>query len=647
MKKTLLLFCIFLACFAFLPAQNEEMCKIIEGEKLAAQWKIQMQRQAQTTSNTDDYDVKYYRLQLEVNPAVNFIRGKITTYFAPKVSGFMQMTFDAAASLNIDSAKYHGQVMAVSLAQNDQRTFYFPAILNANQLDSISIWYKGAPVGTGFGSFVQTTHGGTPVIWTLSEPYGAKDWWVCKQTLDDKADSVDVFIKTPNQYKAGSNGLLVNTLAEGNYNTYHWKHRYPIATYLVAIAVTNYAVYSDHLNNATGNLEILNYVYPEDSATAASSTPVLLDVIPYYESKFGNYPFRNEKYGHAQFGWGGGMEHQTMTFASSWGFMLLSHELAHQWFGDAVTCNSWGDIFLNEGFATYCAAMADEALSPPSVWDYWKQTTINDVSAQPNGSVYCTDTTSVNRLFDWRLTYQKGALFLHQMRWQLGDSLFFLGIKNYHTDPANYHKYGSIASLKAHWEAVSGQNLTEFFNDWYYGQGYPTYNISWSQATNGKVYFKLNQTTSDASVPFYEMPVPILLGSSGVQTQMVVLNHTYSGQIFEITPAFTVANISFDPERWLLAKSNVTIDNTLAIENSVTFSVAMQPNPAKDMLHLDSGNTQMEKGKIMDLQGRLVKEFSINHFQSDISVAEMCEGMYLIQLFAGEKMYQNKLIIKH
>ncbi|MBK7970327.1 MAG: hypothetical protein IPK08_16080 [Bacteroidetes bacterium] len=177
------------------------------------------------------------------------------------------------------------------------------------------------------------------MIWTLSEPYGSSDWWPCKNGLTDKADSIDIFLNVPNAMTGASNGILIAETPNGTTKLFHWKHKYPIA-YLICMAVTNYVKYS--LCPLAGDtLEIVNYVYPEDSLLATSQTDEIVSMVQLYDTLFGVYPFHNEKYGHAQFGWGGGMEHQTMTFVSNFGFDLLAHELAHHWFGDKVTYGSW------------------------------------------------------------------------------------------------------------------------------------------------------------------------------------------------------------------------------------------------------------------------------------------------------------------
>lgn len=284
----------------------------------------------------DDYDVVYHRCEWSVDPAVSFVAGKVTTYLSPFTSDFKTIRFDLSNAMTVDSIIYKQKTVAFTHT-NDLLSINLLNIIPKKVLDSVSVYYHGVPSQTGFGSFINSTHSGVPVIWTLSEPYGGSDWWPCKNGLSDKADSLDVIITTPAAYRGASNGILVSETTNGNLKTYHWKHRHPIATYLICMAATNYVQYTHNVPFGTTNTEVLNYIYPEDSASAASQTPMIVPVMQVYDSIFGVYPFADEKYGHCEFGWGGGMEHQTFTFVTAFYFELIAHELAHHWFGDKVT----------------------------------------------------------------------------------------------------------------------------------------------------------------------------------------------------------------------------------------------------------------------------------------------------------------------
>ncbi len=507
----------------------------------------------------DNYDLKYHRFNWRVDPAVRYIQGSVTSYFVPKASGFIEVNFDLSISLTTDSVKYHGSTRPFTHSASDVLKITLPSVIPTNTLDSIIVYYHGVPPNNGLGSFTTSTHNSTPVMWTLSEPFGAKEWWPCKQNLNDKVDSIDVYVTTPQAYRVASIGKLISETQSGSDKIYRWQSHYPIEAYLMAFAVTNFSVYSHYLPMGAGEtLEVLNYVYPENLATAQSQTPGILNVISLYDSLIIPYPFAKEKYGHCQFGWGGGMEHQTMSFVTNFSHSLIAHECAHQWFGDMVTCGSWQDIWLNEGFATYLEGLSQEFLFPAN-WYNWKLSKKNNITSVSSGSVLCDDTLNINRIFSSRLTYNKGAYLLHMLRWKLGDATFYQSLRNYLNDPALSFNYAKTPNLISHLEAASGQSLTTFFSQWYYKQGYPTYQVSWHRNGND-VVVKLNQTTSHASVTFFEMPVPIRFTAAGFDTTLV-FNHTFSGQVFTRTINFPATTASFDPELWLLSGNNtVTYD---------------------------------------------------------------------------------------
>ena len=158
------------------------------------------------TAASDNFDIKYYRCEWEVDPAIRYINGKITIYFKP-TEPVTSITLDMQSPLAADSVKRNGTSITYS-APSNTLVIDFGTTLPTNVLDSVSIWYQGVPANTGFGSFIQDNHAGTPVLWTLSESYGSRDWWPCKNGINDKADSIDIFITNPDIYKAASNGML-------------------------------------------------------------------------------------------------------------------------------------------------------------------------------------------------------------------------------------------------------------------------------------------------------------------------------------------------------------------------------------------------------------------------------------------------------
>jgi len=626
---------------AQVPDFIRETKQIAEQEKKENAWKIS---QGGTRGVGDDYDLKYHRCVWNIDPDVYYISGSVTSYFEPVSSNFSEVDFDFSYSMTVDSVLYHGSNLSFNQLINDELTIALPSVIPQGALDSISVFYEGQPIGSGFGSFIQSTHGANydPIIWTLSEPFGARDWWPCKQTLDDKADSIDIYVTCPQAYRDGSNGVLVSETQDGTNKTYHWKSHYPIAAYLVAIAVTNYSQYSNYAILSTGDsLRILNYVYPEDSALASSLTPAIVPVIELYDSLTEDYPFANEKYGHCEFGWGGGMEHQTMTYCVAFDEWLIAHECAHQWFGDKVTCGSWQDIWLNEGFATYFEGLTQQYLYPYN-WDSWKQSEVDYIVSEPDGSVMCTDTTDVGRIFDGRLTYSKGAYVLHMLRWQLGDSMFFAGLRQYLDDPAHAYGYAKTSDLEQHLETVSGQDLTTFFNQWYYNQGYPTYYLSWYPNGNS-VNINISQTQSDPSVSFFEMPVPVELKDATHDTT-VVLNNTFSGQSFIVNAGFMPDAVIFDPELWIIHANDVVTEvNDPMLNDDEMISVF--PNPASELLRITYHLHSSEPIIITDAAGHTVKTIESNSKQiADVDLTDFSPGFYFVKMLKGNIPLVKKFV---
>jgi len=593
-----------------------------------------------------NFDVKHYRCAWEIDPNVRYIKGKVRTTFVVKTDTASILFFDFYNGLTVDSVTFRKQ--KCSFGFQGQNLFWLKTgtMLNRNTLDSVSIFYKGIPNNSGFGAFNRQLHAGQPIIWTMSCPYAARDWWPCKQNLDDKADSIDLIITTPSQYRAAGNGLLVNESTEGFSKIYHWKHKYPIATYLIATAVTNYAAITHkvHLSSqAPGDsLPVVNFVYPETQTTSFSETKKVLPILQYYDSLVAPYPFRKEKYGHAQFGWGGGMEHQTMSFMTDFSFGLQAHELAHQWFGNFITCKSWRDVWLNEGWATYMTALAEKRFGISSLTS-WLSSSQNAVKAQAGGSVWVNDTTNINRIFDSRLTYTKGALVLHMLRWELGDQAFWHGVRSYQSDASLGFGFASTLNFIQHLENASGRNLKGFLADWFTGQGYPTYRLKLIK-DGTTMQLTINQTSSHSSVSFFEMKLPIRLSAPGFDTILVFQNDS-NGQAFTFSLPFSPANITFDPDKWLIAKSTNQIITSIAEPLAFKQQVAVFPNPFSKTFFIQNFSGETLFIKVLNNQGQELMHQKVNpQIQQKIDLSNLGAGMYFLRYEKGGEQCIRKVV---
>ena len=561
MRITLLL-CNLLIC-SLVYAQKDlhliEEADIARMELQSHQRSADASKMAGLSSASTNFDVKYYRAEWEVNPAVNFIKGKLTAYYV-KSGSDNTISFDLVDALLVSNVLQRSSALTISHTNNTLQITLNASSAPAGELDSVSIFYEGVPPSSGNGSFIVSSHGdpATPVMWTLSEPFGSRDWWPCKNGLDDKADNgIDIFITHPSDYKAAANGLLQSeTLLADNKTRTHWKHTYPIASYLVCFAVTNYAVFNNSVMIGNVNLPMQTYCYPESLTSFQAGTQAALDALVLFSNRFGTYPFIREKYGHVQFGWGGGMEHQTSTFIINTSETLVTHELAHQWFGDKITCGNWEDIWLNEGFATHLSSIFREAKNPLDVVRTTRANEINYITSVSDGSVKVDNVSDMNRIFNSRLSYYKGSHLLYMLRWILGDAVFFDAIRSYINDPSLAYNFATTANLKNHLETVSGKDLTYFFDQWFSGQGHPSYQLEWS-ATGNLATFILRQTTSHTSVGFFKLPVPLLFKNATTgQEKLVIANNTSNNQSFTEDIGFTPESVTIDPDYWLITKNN-------------------------------------------------------------------------------------------
>ena len=629
---------LFLFCLPMFGQETlKELQEISEAELKSASQTIAFS----ANPNTQNYDMIYQRLELAVDPAVYFVSGNVTAHYKA-VQPMTSITFDLAHQLTVGSVMKGTTSLTFSQA-NNELVVVLPQTLPTGTLDSLKISYAGVPP-TGQQAFTTGTHSGTPILWTLSEPYGAKDWWPCKQDLTDKIDSLDVYLTVPQIYTAVANGLEKSQVINTNSTkTTHFEHNYPIPAYLVAIAVTNYQIFTQTAGTAPNDFPIVNYIYPESYTSAVTSLAQTLPIMNLFETLFETYPFSEEKYGHAQFGWGGGMEHTTVSFMGNFSRGLIAHELAHQWFGNKITCGTWKDIWLNEGFATYLSGLVIENLDGAPQFVSWKNSLITNITSQPGGYVYLQDSdlTNVNRIFSSRLSYNKGAMVLHMLRWKLGDAAFFQGIKNYLADTNLAYDFAVTTQLQTHLETASGQSLTEFFDHWLYQQGYPTYTLAAQNIGNSEVQISVNQTQSHASVPFFKLPLEVRLTGNNGEQQEVVLNHTVNGQVFTVSVPFTVTGIVFDPNKHLISKNNTA---TLGID-TVALEAALQlyPNPTTGNITLELPTTlTLERIDVYNALGQKVTESLTPTF----SIAPLADGIYQVAIRTSQGIYHKKVLKK-
>lgn len=600
----------------------------------------------QKRNQTIPLDVHF--VQLSIQPNLN--NGRIISAFAnhhfSSPTPISSITFDLRRELTVDSILFRGQKMSFSHTNSHQLIIPLGTTLSANQKDSIKIHYQGAPNMSSRAYFRSVTVSG-PNIATLSQPYGAHYWWPCFENLKDKIDSIDIELTVDTPYIAVSNGLLISQKTIGNKQTFLFKHRYPVATYLVAIAAAKYDKYTQtaFLPSINQNLDIVNYAFPHNNLIDnQNKTLETVKMMRLFDSLFGTYPFHKELYGHAQFTWGGGMEHQTMSFMSNFNYDLIAHELAHQWFGDKVTCGSWKELWLNEGFATYLNLICYEFLESKTEWYQNLKKFGEDVMRFPNGSVYAYDTVNVNRLFEYRTTYQKGAMILHQLRWVIGDEAFFNSLKEYINDTQLSYNFSRQSHLKYYLEKNSNTDLTDYFDDWVYGEGYPIYDISWIQKGE-QLNIDISQMQSHSSVDLFNIDLPLLVRGNGKDSLLrIPVNEANFRASYQIP--FKVKSVSFDPFFATLGKANIKFP----LDQSSDFT--LYPNPFKTEFFFTS-DVQITEWELTDIIGKSIIKSELSGVNKNnnsdlikIDASNYAEGTYILRIKTSDNRIVNKKIVK-
>lgn len=588
----------------------------------------------------DDYNVHYVKLDISMTNLNTSVAGYVITKASVTTNGMQAYVLELIPDYTIDSVKVNDVLLAAT-GTGIVRTVTLPQPLVQGDIFTTQVWYHGAPPygpglpNTGIRNQVADNWNAT-TTYTLSEPYSAKDWWPCKQSLEDKIDSSDVWITVPQSLKAGSNGILQQVTAmPGNMNRYEWKSNYPIDYYLISAAVGPYIDYSFymHFDNSTDSMLIQNYVYDDPGAlpfykNEIDSTAIMVN---YFSGLFGRYPFWKEKYGHCLTPLGGGMEHQTMTTLGGFNYMLVAHELAHQWFGDHVTCNTWSDIWLNESFATYLAWLYMD-YSKGGATSFNNMLEIHDnVMSEPGGSVYCPDTTIVGRIFSGRLSYNKGAAVIHSLRFVYNnDTLFFQMLKDfqqiYGGSTANTEQFKTLATT------AIGRNLDTFFNQWIYGEGFPVYNAWWNQNGN-QIVIRLEQETSmPSSVSLFNTPLEIRLYSSNTDTTVLVNNNAnIQNYVFDWDKP--IDHIEIDPNNYIINRTDsIKRDYALTINGFDVGLYLVYPNPTHEYWLID-GMPQQCDLKLLDMQGRVVwLGTTANNNSVKINSALLSRGVYLLRI---------------
>jgi hypothetical protein len=518
-----------------------------------------------------DTDLISVDLDIEVTPAPNsFVAGTNEMVVRSNVNGLTQFTFMLRRQYTISSVTVNGvSVTAPGLPATNSysRTVTLNRAYNAGEQFTIRIAYSGVPANVGLGSINFTTQNGVPVMASLSEPYYAATWWPVKDgDVFAPGNNTDksigrISITAPDTLKSVSVGLLESTdVPAAGKRRYRWRTNYPTATYLYAFGTTNYNQWTVPYNyplpgGGTGTMPVEFSIYPtNDTPANRAAWEQSVQMLATFRPLFGEYPFINEKYGIYQFPFGGGMEHQTYSGQGGFGLSLTAHELAHQWWGNAITCKTWNDIWFNEGLASYSEVLWEE-FRPGSSGAAARNAAVN--ARRPsttNDSVYVYDTTNVNRIFSGTFTYNKGCWAIHMLRGILGDAAFFQGLKDLRTQ---YE--GSAVTTNDFRDALevsSGVQLDAYFDAFVYGVGAPVYaygfqNVNIGGQNYARVSLRQSQATTMGAGGVFEMPVQVTLTTASGSSTLTVKN-TARTQHYLLPTSAAVTGVAIDNGNWIL-----------------------------------------------------------------------------------------------
>ncbi len=503
--------------------------------------------------DSSGFDALHVELTVEFLIAQQAINGQARWTLRIRPPAPTGITFDLNDSLEVTSAAIGGTRVPFTHAA-DRLTLYPPDPYAPGDTLTARVTYHGRPshgfmLGLGFSD-----HEGIPVIYSNCEPVAAHTWWPCKDRPDDKF-TADLRYIVPDSLIAAANGVLAETIEEPDgRRLYHWVERYPITTYLVSIVATNFVEFADTYTGLDGTrMPLTYYAFPEDIVRAQQDWAFTPTALRFFAETFGEYPFLAEKYGMAQFPWSGAMEHQTLTSMGTYFLRLprpadwvVVHELAHQWWGDWVTCATWRDIWLNEGFATYCEALWAEHLGGP---DSLRAVMERKRSDEFRGACY-------DPIFLFNSTvYRKGAWALHMLRHVIGDSTFFASLRAYGED----HAYGGVmtSDLQKACEREWDGELSWFFNEWVYGKGQPRYRVFWDPLgteVTGTTAVRVQISQETTGPEYFKMPLDACFWLGDGSEFWTVLWDSLPEQSFLVETPARPESLAIDPDGWVLGR---------------------------------------------------------------------------------------------
>lgn len=596
----------------------------------------------QNAQMTRDYKVQHVILDVHADLADSTLSGSTTV--ALKASGTIsQIELDAGENLQVSAVFGQNQTPLPFTQNRGILQIELNNELQPGGADTVIIEHSARAAGDMFAPLSLGTHETGEVMWTLSQPFGAREWWPCNQLLTDKIDSIEIRITTADSLRGVSNGVLIRDEISGGKRTSVWKHKHPIPAYLVCIAVSNYALTEQKLRLRDEVLTIKNYLFPQSAEGFRRDIETGAETFFWFDSLLIPYPYIDEKYGHAQMLRWGGMEHTTISFMNNFNIELYTHELAHQWFGDLITCGSWSDIWLNEGFATFFQGLIFESFVTgddlPDYWQIWKSSKKRRIMENPGGSVYVEDTTNVYRIFDGRLSYDKGGFVLLMLREKLGHDVFFKAINNYLTNPELAEGYATTPDVIREFENACDCDLTGFFDRWIYGEGYPVFEAVY-ESSGTDIILEVEQKSSHPSVPFFPDSFELAFWQNG-RAATFKTGMTKNRETLRFPVAGAVDSITQDPQNIFLAEWR-------SLKKSKLGEVKIYPNPAAGQITIEPADFRQNitEVRLYDARGQVVWRFSgIKPPPLTLETSGFTRGVYTLQIKTETSEFTKKIIL--
>ncbi len=590
------------------------------------------------------YDVTYYKAIIHLDRVHDSIDGVVT--MTGRAQTALTQILQHAKFLTIDSILIGGAAIKGPFASDSNGAYFvtIPQIANG-ALFSISTYYHGKGMSEG-GSF---PWGGvsdsTGMLFAMgvgfSAPYISctRHWLPCYDLPDDKADSVDFIFLVPDSEVVASNGTFLGVLPTKTEDGYHWHESNPIATYLLTFATGGFQKL-DITNSLSLPFEV--YAFAKDTlAIRKEMTTYVAPALAFFDSLYGKYPFEKVGYVMAPFG---SMEHQTMITldpsAINASSTTAQHELSHQWWGDRVTCKTFDDAWLNEGFATFSESLVLERFN--GVASYWSKQHSNIAGAIANGSTIAMygapNHTKPRNNYPSPIIYQKGAAVLGMLRYLLGDSLFFHAIRTY----GDRHAYSTATSfdLEYDFESATGQDLGWFFNKWVFGTGYPQLKIT-SHHGGNDVSIAISQIQDSIKYGFFRLPLIIEARKKGLTERVPIWLDSTSLTQTQVHFGFSPDSIVVDPDGALIKK---VVSQTLDVPagaTSLRTQLRIKNNPVRNgeiKIGISAGHEiGRVKLDIINETGSLVKSLlsdtlDSRSFEHAYALAGVGPGVYFLKL---------------